>query len=433
MTTIDRFDPFERRISEAIDEIAAARRPDYLDDIFQLTARTSQRPRWSFLERWLPMDTALSRPMLGRRLPLRPLIVLALLTALVAGSLAVYFGSQKRLPLPYGPAANGQLIYGFDGDIYARDSLTAEPRLLLRADGNQSGIVVSPDGQLVAYDHFVAGQADPYEWVVNVDGSNPRQILDRPYTFDSFEWAPDSRSIAIVTRPTGTPELWVAPADGSGATQVQPKDLLPWSGTWDPLRPGVLLVRAQTRATTRMDLYYVTTRGEILQAFGRKPLGLNGPPFELSGAAFSPDGQTIAYNSIEAEEFPVNRFRAHLINRDGTNDRVIPAPFDSNFSQAWPAFSPDGKWVLLSTWRTEGTTVQHRLAIAPADGSGAAKLIGPVLDDENQLKSWSPDGSRIVLCACSAQEVYTVDPISGDFERLPWRADAPSWQRLALP
>ena len=48
MTAFDRFDPFERRIATAIDEIAAARTPDYLDDIFQLTATSGQRPGWTF-------------------------------------------------------------------------------------------------------------------------------------------------------------------------------------------------------------------------------------------------------------------------------------------------------------------------------------------------------------------------------------------------
>ena len=43
MTASDQFDPFERRITEAIDEIAAARTPLYLDDILRLTARASQR------------------------------------------------------------------------------------------------------------------------------------------------------------------------------------------------------------------------------------------------------------------------------------------------------------------------------------------------------------------------------------------------------
>ena len=42
MTAFDRFDPFEQRISAAIDAIAAARRPDYLDDVFRQTAHSSQ-------------------------------------------------------------------------------------------------------------------------------------------------------------------------------------------------------------------------------------------------------------------------------------------------------------------------------------------------------------------------------------------------------
>jgi len=53
MNTIDPFDPFERRIADAVQEIAAARMPDYLDSALQLTARSRQRPRWAAPERWL--------------------------------------------------------------------------------------------------------------------------------------------------------------------------------------------------------------------------------------------------------------------------------------------------------------------------------------------------------------------------------------------
>jgi hypothetical protein len=56
MTTIDQFDPFERRITEAIVEIAAERRPDYLDSVLQVTARSRQRPRWALPERWLNVN-----------------------------------------------------------------------------------------------------------------------------------------------------------------------------------------------------------------------------------------------------------------------------------------------------------------------------------------------------------------------------------------
>lgn len=437
MTTFDRFDPFERRIGEALDGLAPLRRPDYLDDLLRQTARTRQRPRWTFLERWLPVDTTLPRPMLfGRTVPMRALLALVVLASLLATA-AVYIGSQQRLPPPYGLADNGRLVFGMDGDLYVADALGQTPRLLLGGPDAQQGVIVSPDGRLVAYDNFT-GTAGPdagansYVWVVNIDGSNPRQVLDAEFTFEGFEWAPDSQSMAIVTKVGPVPHLFVAAADGSGARDLQFEAFVPWGATWDPLRAGVLLVRGQDRDSKLTDLYYVNTDGAVLQAFGLKPLNLNGAPHELSGAVFSPDGQTIAYNAIVAEEPPVNRFRAHLINRDGTNDREIPAPFATNFSQAWPAFSPDGKWVLLDTWQTmtDGSVV-GRLAIAPSDGSAAARLIGPTLDSENQLKAWSPDGTRILVCACDRNELYSVDPTTGDSERVAWSADLPGWQRLA--
>jgi Tol biopolymer transport system component len=406
--------------------------------VLQQTAHTAQRPRWTFPERWLPMDTTLSRPGFARRLPLRLLIVLALITALVGGALVWYVGSQKRMPAPYGPANNGQLIFGQGGDLYVRDSLTGDARLLLGGPGNQQGVIVSPDGQLIAYDNFLVRadgtlEKDPHEWVANRDGSNPRQVLAAPYTFQAFQWAPDSRSIAIVTEPNpGGPELWIAPPDGSGARQLTFAGMRPWEATWDPQRPGVLLLRAEEKETALADLYYIDAGGTILSQLDMTGLNLNGAKYEFSGAVFSPDGATIAYNSIEARESPVNRFRVHLINRDGTNDRAIRAPLESSYSQAWATFSPDGKWVLMDSWETTASgAVVHQLAIAPADGSAAAKRIGPILEDENQIKMWSPDGSRILLCACASNQLYSVDPVSGDFEKLPWQGDLPGWQRVA--
>ena len=49
---------------------------------------------------------------------------------------------------------------------------------------------------------------------------------------------------------------------------------------------------------------------------------LYGADWEFAGLAFSPDGRTIAYNSVE----PGDRFRAQLVDVDGTNQRPIPPP-----------------------------------------------------------------------------------------------------------
>ena len=87
MTTIDRFDPFEQRITAAIDEIAAPRRPDYLDDILRQTARTLQRPRWRFLVTHPAGSISSQRGHRVRLVVLLGLLVVGMVAAaLVAGS-----------------------------------------------------------------------------------------------------------------------------------------------------------------------------------------------------------------------------------------------------------------------------------------------------------------------------------------------------------
>ena len=49
-------DGFERTVSDWLDEQAGHGMPGYLDEVLARTTRTRQRPAWSSLERWLPVD-----------------------------------------------------------------------------------------------------------------------------------------------------------------------------------------------------------------------------------------------------------------------------------------------------------------------------------------------------------------------------------------
>ena len=433
MTTFDRFDPFERRIGAAMDDIAGTRPLDFLDDVFRQTARTAQRPRWSFPERWFNVDTTFARPVLpGRRVPFRMLLLLVVLAAMLA-SAAVYFGSQNQLPAPYGPANNGQIVFGLNSDLYVVDGLTGQPRVLLAAEGAQGGVVHSPDGTVIAYDNVVNGT--DHIWVVNRDGTNPRQVMDRAFTGISFGWSPDSKYMAATTNAAGSNELWIAPADGSGATLLDLGPLTPWDAQWDPLRPNVLLVRAEDTRTKTVDLYFVDMQGTVLAELDLTGQMIYGPEYEFAGMAISPDGQTIAYNSVQNEgSTGKQHFWAYLVDRDGKNNRLVRLPDNppALYSQAWSIFSPDGEWIAMESWVTQpDDSAINQIALARTDGTVPTRWVGPSLPGVSLVKTWAPDGTKILMHVNAVDDHYAIDPTTGTYELLPWKGDFPDWQRVA--
>ncbi len=438
MTAFDRFDPFERRISDAIDEIATARPPEYLADILRQTARTAQRPRWTFPERWFRVDTVLVPPPLARRIPMRPLIVLALLAALVASALAVYVGSQRRVPFPYGPAANGRIAFVANGDLFVRDALTGSARLLVGGDGDQTSPSYSPDGLHIS---FATSLADGDHFMIaNADGSAQRELALLPPSGNAqAAWAPDSHRVALIYEVNSRPTLTIAPIDGSPVTVVDFGDLRPHEVSWNPRQTDLLLVRVDT-PLGESELYTVRADGSTRHAFGLKTRTSFGTDFTLSGSTWAPNGETIAYNSILARpNAPFGGvFRVHLVNPDGTNDRGAPAPASEDIQEAWPQYSPDGAWILVHrwTWKLDGVLSAGWIAVMPADGSAPARDIGPRIaggQDTGLAKGWSPDGTRVLMRSDNTKQVFSIDPLTGASEALTWTTELPDWQRIALP
>ena len=109
MTAFDRFD---RVFEDVLADLAQPAYPDYIDDVLAQATTGSQRPAWTFPERWLPMGTDHSnRPIRARPAVAQRSASLALLALLAAAILAVAIGTQQRLAPPYGPAANGLIVY----------------------------------------------------------------------------------------------------------------------------------------------------------------------------------------------------------------------------------------------------------------------------------------------------------------------------------
>ena len=68
-------DAFERTVSDWLHADAEHRIPDHLDAVLRLTSAERQRPAWSSLERWLPMDTTFTGRLAPAMRPAWPILI----------------------------------------------------------------------------------------------------------------------------------------------------------------------------------------------------------------------------------------------------------------------------------------------------------------------------------------------------------------------
>ena len=135
------------------------------------------------------MSAITQRMAAAPRVSWRALAVLALLV-LALVSAALYAGSQqRRLPAPFGPAANGVIPY-VSNVTDVGDPITGDSRLLVGGPEDDALPQFSPDGTLVAFKRDVGTTSiRPIDiYVVGADGSDAKPITPEPV------W--DSKSIS---------------------------------------------------------------------------------------------------------------------------------------------------------------------------------------------------------------------------------------------
>jgi Tol biopolymer transport system component len=356
------------------------------------------------------------------------------MVALVVAAVALYAGSQRRLPPPFGPADNGLIPFNANGDILVGDPLTGVTRPLVAGPSNDYGPTFAPDGSLVAFLRASANCPEPGgncpggEDVVVVapDGTGVRAVNPQPLVGIRYvAWAPDSRSLYVSQGDYSTYRLVRLPIDGSG-----PRELV--SGLevdWIVFRPPVgdeLLVRGIVDGA--FGLYRMRPDGSDVRLLA--PGNIPGEAFndnqDLNFPSYSPDGSRIYYNKYEG-----GTIQAWVTNADGSNPHRFNASGPvSGWWEGEMAPSPDGKWVLM--WRVPPEGVAGAaVTLFPADGSGDGVKIGPRVSGTAHW-SWSPDSTKILLNYNDPAEgdEGVIDVATRTFTTLPWHADAePDWQR----
>ncbi len=151
---------------------------------------------------------------------------------------------------------------------------------------------VAPNGQIAySYSEFCC---DTDIWVVEPDGSNPRNITDTPGVSEwAPNWSPDGSRIAY-TRSESEYDwganIWVMDADGADQTNLTNSvDVQQYSPDWSPDGTRIAFFRYTEGGT-------ITSQSDIfvMNADGSNLVNITNSDFEELEPAWSPDGDRLS-------------------------------------------------------------------------------------------------------------------------------------------
>ena len=433
---------FERDLPLILDDIAMGTYPDYIDGVLVTTATRRQRPRWTFPERWLPMELVTTR-VPGTRLPMRQLGVLTLIAAILAAAIAVYIGThQQKLPPAFGPASNGDLILSVDGDIVRLDPVTGQSQSIVSGPDFDSFAKVSPDGQRIAFVRRSTEQGTTASIVVAaIDGSKPSTLVEPlKRGFDMIAWAPDSRSLLVDT--TASREIWRYDTQGTTPPELVVSEADAYASPFQPPDGSSILTYRNDGLPHLLTLDLATSQVTTV-ADGR-----TGQDFD--DVRWSPDGTQIAYHAAPADDLGSQRLFVIPADGKGEPRQITSAPGTWwDIDETW---SPDGKSIAFDRYQQLGGEWLIRpLAIVDV-ATRKVREVGPIAHDaraqlgaptdsaaspgEGMWFEWSPDGRFLLAVPTeAAAHPVLIDVTSGSWRNLepliaPDFVDQ-SWQRLA--
>jgi len=456
----------EATMPRILTEIGAGPSADYAGEILAEVALTRQRPAWSFPQRWIGFDVGASqnRYWLVRTQWAVILVVVALIAALAI----VAVGSRKRVPPPFGPAINGLVTFGQNGDIYVGNPIDHTSRdIVSDPSTNDSLPFFAPDGIHVAFfrslDHRTNGETQLV--VARSDGTQlvyPRTppLHELPW---AAVWAPDSRTIALITTPRGDSAF--AMVDAVGNDEPRPVDLGGISADGIAFQPPTgdrMLFRGNLGRD--IGLFTARTDGSDIQAIlpTYDPVYLADATWpadrtvvaDLRNPVYSPDGRLVAFmrysldpgqSAPDVQDVGVaqgatdgRRPRIFVASSDGSSAPKMVGFTTDDLADAWPVFSPDG--TKLAFLRDRGPRSRlgteagsWRCAVLDI-ASGTVIGTGPSIDGGQASLSWSPDGTQLLVFHHSLpQVVWIVDPAGGPSKLMPWSPEEPGlWQNYPL-
>ena len=387
-----------------------------LERALAATRRVGQKPGWALPERWLPMQLTMARTPSLR--PILAIVLVALLTLALVAS-ALYIGSQRRPPPPFGPARNGEIVYSEAGDLFIANDLTSEARVLIAGPEQDSYPVFAHQGDRVAFARETDGGFQVM--TVNPDGSHLTELGQLPGGLDRMTWSHDGTSLLVSYSEGDYTGLTAAivNADGSGLHELATGMTTDYA-TWRPGRDQIVF--------RGHDLEGGTSSAYIVDADGTNPRRLDiatQGDVDFEGMTWSPDGKHLSFMSA-GELSGTTGWQINIadIRPDGSLSKLHPLTFDEDAdNEYYPAWSPDSRQLAFMREKD----LRRQVGIANADGTGF-RLVGPETIKPNMLGvTWSPDGKSLLIT-----EVPDFEPLR-EIDRKMWSVDVATGEQTEVP